>query len=293
MASSFWWFLDALTVSIIVISAYCGAKKGFFGTLASMLGAVVAMALAVAVSPQLSSSIYDSFLRDDIRLKASQAISSYKATEEISLALSSNYEGVSISSDEVSKALDNPENISESINTLICSGTGYSLTEQETDKLLQSAFESTFSGRINETLPSFCIQKMREETENNSQALADTVYAVVSGNADTAAEYIESTYIKPIVCAVIKTVLIIIVFIIVSLLINSISGFLLKAIIPAPVKAIDKSAGLIVGASLGLIITIVIAMSVDALITLSDGNLIFLNESTIEKTYLFKLICRT
>ncbi len=290
MASSFWWFLDALTASVIVISAYCGAKKGFFGTLASTLGCVVSMALAVALSSPLSKTVYDSFLRDDIRQKASEAISSYKATEEISLALSSNYEDVSITSEDVSKALDNPENISESINTLICSGTGRSLTLQETDRLLQNAFESTFSGRINETLPSFCIQKLREETENSSDILADTVYAVVSGSSQTAAEFIETTYIKPVVCAVIKTSLIIIIFIVMSLVINAVSGFLLKAILPEPIKTVDKFAGFTVGASLGLIIVIVIGMSIGALITLSDGNLIFLNETTIEKTHLFKHI---
>lgn len=290
MASSFWWFLDALTASVIVISAYCGAKKGFFGTLASTLGYVVSMALAVALSSPLSKTVYNSFLRDDIRQKASEAISSYKATEEISLALSSNYEDVSITSEDVSKALDNPENISESINTLICSGTGRSLTLQETDRLLQNAFESTFSGRINETLPSFCIQKLREETENSSDILADTVYAVVSGSSQTTAEFIETTYIKPVVCAVIKTSLIIIIFIVMSLVINAVSGFLLKAILPSPIKTVDKFAGFTVGASLGLIIVIVIGMSIGALITLSDGNLIFLNETTIEKTHLFKHI---
>ncbi len=290
MASSFWWFLDALIVSVIIISAYCGAKKGFLGMLASTLGCVVSMAFAVAVSSPLSDSLYDSLLSESIRTKAGEAIASYEATDEISLALASNYEGVSITSNDVSKALSNPESISESINTLICSGTGQTLSQQETDKLLQDAFETTFSNRVNEMLPSFCMQKLREETKSSNEILADTVYAVVSGNSQTAAEFIETTYIRPVVVAVIKTAVIILIFLVLSVIINFVSGFLLKAILPSPVKTVDKFAGLIIGASLGLIISIVIGMGTDTLITLSDGNLIFLNESTIEKTKLFKYI---
>ncbi len=290
MASSLWWFLDALVVAVIIISAYYGAKKGFLGTFLSSLGCVAAMALAIAVSSPLSNSIYDSMLRDDIRSKALSAISSYAATDEISLALASNYEDISISSDDLSVALSDSQNISENINTLLCSGTGQNLSFQETDDLLQNAFETTFSNKIEENLPSFCMQKLKEKTQNDQEILEETVYAVVSGSADSASEYIETKYIRPVVISVIKTVLTILIFCIAATVINFTTSFLLKAILPEPVKTVDKFAGLIIGAGLGIIISIIIGMSTNVLITLSDGDLIFLNETTIEKTRLFKFI---
>lgn len=290
MASSLWWFLDVLVVCVVIISAFSGAKRGFLSTLASAVGCVVAMALAVAVSTDLSNSIYDSLIREEIINKTDTAISSYKGSEEISLSLSSHYEGVTFSSDSVSNALSNSENISQSINELMCSGTGQTLSVEETDKLLQDAFETTFGSKIKENLPAFCMQKLREDTRNDYTDLAQAVFSVVSGNTREAAEFIESTYIRPVIVSVIKTICIIVIFTVVAVIFRLTSDFILKAITPSPIKAVDKLAGLIIGAALGLLSIIVIGMGIDALITMSDGELVFLNDTTIEKTRIFKNI---
>lgn len=290
MASSLWWFLDVLVVCVVIISAFSGAKRGFLGTLASAVGCVVAMALAVAVSTDLSNSIYDSLIREEIINKTDTAITSYKGSEEISLSLSSHYEGVTLTSESVSKALSNSDNISQSINELMCSGTGQTLSVEETDKLLQDAFETTFGSKIKENLPAFCMQKLREDTRNDYTDLAQAVFNVVSGNSREAAEFIESTYIRPVIVSVIKTICIIVIFTVVAVIFRLTSDFILKTITPSPIKAVDKLAGLIIGAALGLLAIIVIGMGIDALITMSDGELVFLNETTIEKTRIFKNI---
>lgn len=290
MASSLWWFLDVLVVCIVIISAFAGAKRGFLSTLASAIGCVVAMALAVAVSGDLSVSIYDSLIRDEVLSKTSTAISSYKGSEEISLSLSSHYEGVTLSSESVSEALSNSENISQSINELLCSGTGQPLTPEETDKLLQDAFETTFGNKIEENLPAFCMQKLREDTRSDTSDLTTAVFSVVSGNTEDAAEFIESTYIRPVIVSVIKTICIIVIFTVVAVAFRLASDLILKTITPEPIKTVDKFAGLIIGALLGVLAVVVIGMGIDALITMSDGELVFLNESTIEKTRVFKHI---
>ena len=64
MGSSFWWFYDAIIITLICGLVYKNAKKGFVKSIMMIASYAVAVLVAFPISSLVSNRIYDSYIRD-------------------------------------------------------------------------------------------------------------------------------------------------------------------------------------------------------------------------------------
>lgn len=79
--------LDAAVLIIVISSVYIGVKRGAFLTLANLICSIVGFLIAAAIATPISTVIYSNLFKDRVTADIGQAVSAADVTEGVNSAL--------------------------------------------------------------------------------------------------------------------------------------------------------------------------------------------------------------
>lgn len=149
----------------------------------------------------------------------------------------------------------------------------------------------TSTEKINEVVPEIFGSKADGVKNGNIDIISDLVLSIITSEKELS-ETVLDNMVKPFVLVPIRIIIFLIVFGILSLILKLIAGKL-TIINEIPIIGTANSAlGAVIGVAQGLISVIILSLLIGAVIVISENAIIFINENTIDKTYIFKLFYR-
>ena len=229
---------------------------------------------------------YDSVLSNQIVANVEEVLDKHSVASSICDRIKKDTFGVVISQDKLSKVVASSGSLYNAIN----GKDNEFLSMDKINTLLGESVEDAISSPLKNVLPSPAVDYMINSLKSNSDLLYTTVPILLQDNK-SAAEYIEQTFIKPIVLYIIKMAIFFVVFLIVMIIVKIIS----KTIenndsLPTIAVASDRLLGAILGIAEGMILLILISVVVKLLVYSSGGTSEIFSSEVIQSTKLFKTI---
>lgn len=292
MENNYSWFFDVFALAIILFYLYIGGKKGFVKTLLYFAGYVISFALAFWVSNNLSTSVYDAVIKDNVTNTIESKLDNFNASDEIKRILNNSFGkyGISVTSNDVENAAKNPD---KSFIDSLCTKINASYPEANVNpQQLNSILNDFTSSGIFSPIISSISNELNVDVSNQLKEdfNLDSYLKNICSDKKTAAQFIESKFIRNNVIAIVKFILFVISFFIcmtiVRILCNMIS-FVNRVPLIGPANAI---LGGVLGILEGLLVVYIISIIIKIIITLSSGNMLVFNSNTVENTIIFKHI---
>ena len=130
----------------------------------------------------------------------------------------------------------------------------------------------------------------RDLTNGSRDAVYNVVASVITAaNTDYGGQVMKSI-VTPAVLPPLKIVVFLVIFAVISLILNLIANVTkLVNRIPVAGKA-NQIVGAVLGFAEGLIVLMIVCMVMQFLISVCGNSLVFINEPTVEKTYIFRFL---
>lgn len=278
---------DGATILIILIFLIVNVKRGFTKTFISVLGYILAILLGSVAADTTSEPTYDSVLSKQIVADVQDVLDDNNIASSICNRIKKDTYGIVISEDKLSKVVTSSSSLYNAING---KDGAELISNEKINRLLGESIEEAISEPLKSILPSPAVDYMINSLKSNSELLYNTVPVLLQDNK-SAAEYIEHTFIRPIVIYIIKMAIFFVVFLIVMILVKMISkSFENNDTLPTLAVASDRLLGAILGIAEGMILVILVSVVVKLLVYSSGGTSELLNEDVIQSTKLFKTI---
>ncbi|MBE6879595.1 MAG: CvpA family protein [Ruminococcaceae bacterium] len=165
------------------------------------------------------------------------------------------------------------------------------LAQVISDRIMNTSFGNALKDivkTIDNALPFIGLdENMLSQVDNT--LLSDLVISLLRSGGNPGQSVLDNI-VKPVVLIPMRTLIFIILFVIISILLS----FVIKATslinkIPL-IGTLNEFLGAIMGLVHGVIVIFVIVIVLNMIITLTENSLIFLNESTIDKSFVFSWI---
>ena len=290
MGSSFWWFYDAIIITLICGLVYKNAKKGFVKSIMMIASYAVAVLVAFPISSLVSNRIYDSYIRDKSVEAVELTVSNFRIEKEIKNIIDQSNFGVQISEEEISAILNSTSDLTvdEQIMSLVKAKSGKVIADNGLKENLESHISNRITNRLGDEIPSFVARSVAETTTKNKTLFSDTVKALGSSPSESA-NFIEENYLRPVTVNVIRIIVFLVLFFVLSLILSISLARLDEVLVSAGVSKYDGLLGGVIGFVEAMIVIVLVVFLVKLLVTISDGTLVFFNEDTIERTKVFRL----
>lgn len=277
---------DGATILIILVFLIINVKRGFSKTFISVIGYILAILLGSIISDASAEPTYDSVLSNQIVANIEEVLDEHNVASSICDRIKKDTFGVVISPDKLSKVVASSGSLYNAIN----GKDNEFLSMDKINNLLGESVEDAISSPLKNVLPSPAVDYMINSLKSNSDLLYTTVPILLQDNK-SAAEYIEQTFIKPIVLYIIKMAIFFVIFLIVMIIVKIVS----KTIenndsLPTIAVASDRLLGAILGIAEGMILLILISVVVKLLVYASGGTSEIFSSEVIQSTKLFKTI---
>ena len=296
MASSLWWFYDILTVAIIIMAVYGGAKKGFSKVITTLLCYAISIMIAYTAAASISPIIYDSYLRTDAIEAYAKQIKDYSMSKQLKQALDSQLDGITIDEYRITYLLDNEnQDIVSGIHTVILTlKPGCGLTADEARVKIATAFINTFTKDMYDEIPGFMLKNLEDILLSSNASLTNVLHRIyfsrdASEIENTATDLVDAYSRKTAVSLMLN-----LCFVIVFLVATLITLIFLYPRIQIDPYLLPKSLNVLCGGFLGIVEGTVVAflmcLIVRTLVLVGDNEMMFININTIDETILFRLI---
>lgn len=278
MGTQFWWFFDAVTVSVVVGFLYAAAAKGFNKGVFRFLGFLAAMAIGFYGSLVLQRPVYENLFRNPIRDAINAVVSDTewdvfeKAAEQLAISASDD---------------DAPD-----------------------QKRFEQIYQEVSSGKTDAVYPDWFISSVCDVTENaisahqkphSSERMAvlydaEHDYAgfcqlvTVLHNHDepkAAMWQLEEKLYRPGYLHMVRMVLFLLLAAIVLLIFGIISAMAGDMEMQMHLAKADHALGILVGIAEAVGVLMMFIAAVQFIVTVTDGQMLVFNPETIAQTKLF------
>lgn len=145
----------------------------------------------------------------------------------------------------------------------------------------------TSTEKIADTIPELFGSKANDVKNGNIDAISDLILNIIKSEKDLSDSVLDSL-VKPFVLTPIKMIIFLVLFGILSLILKLIVNKL-SIINDIPIiGSVNAFLGAVVGIIQGIIIVFIIAIIIKAITIMSDNSIILLNQTTLDKTFLFR-----
>ena len=121
--------------------------------------------------------------------------------------------------------------------------------------------------------------------------MGEIIVALNNPSKEDGAKELTEVAVKPIVVTIIEIIIFIIAFTLLMIIVKILSNIISKTINFVPlVGTANKILGGVLGLAQGAFIVLILTLIIKALVSITNNELTMFNSSTIEETYLFKLI---
>lgn len=278
---------DIGTILIILVCVLVNAKRGFAKIFISILGYILAIVLGSIVSDAFAEPIYNSVLKSQTINNVQEVLGEHDVSTSISDRITQDTYGVKISDEKLKNIISSSDGMYNAIN-----GTNGNelLSKDKIVNLIAESIEDEISEPLQSILPSSVVEYMMNSIKSNSDTLYSTASVLVQDDANPA-EYIEQTFVRPILIYIIKMSVFFIVFFIVMIMVKMMSKSMEnKDSTPTIVTSTNKLLGALLGFIGAIILLLIISIVLKFLVSVNGGVSEILNEDTIQNTKIFKYI---
>ncbi|MCD7742398.1 MAG: CvpA family protein [Ruminococcus sp.] len=201
---------DIITLLLIILPIVHGFSKGFKRLVVSLIIFIVAAMAALMLSQTFSEPIYDSFFSDMIKERCEDAVGDTDPVQTAQTLLSEY--GIEVDEDTLRTTMSDTGDAVQSAEDL---AEQYGLDEQSADEFsdkLNEKLESMLPQSVADSLPEGMTDLLTDDF--SSGEIFDMVQAF-SNSDETAAEYVEQNFAKPICVSLIELVLYFVIMILV------------------------------------------------------------------------------
>ena len=293
MGTQFWWFFDAASAAIILVSVFLSGKKGFAKTIAVTIGWIIAMVFAFPSSGGAADFIY----KNGVKQSNVSAIESALEHGNIIQKIKSYIEGLGYSVTVDEERLENIFNDSKDAD--VC-GRLYEYVNNINGRVVDS--EDNFRAKMTEGFAEIMNVILQEELSGyeadavsekilNGDSFENDLGLICGEDVHTAAEHIEEAYTADSTKDIIRIFCFIIIIFVLMTAVKIIAQKLSDGdAVPTIGDIADHAVGGILGAAEGIAIIFISAAVVRALVILGSKDMMLFNSDTIDKTIFFKHI---
>ena len=269
MGEQFWWFYDVVAVAAILVCIFITVKKGLLKAAFSLVGYVLAIAIAISLSSSIGGSIYEKSVKESNIKKMDQALTEREFNGELAKYLESLGYNIYVDRDRLETICEKGEKVDEN---------------------LYNYYATVMSGIISRHLSEYSAEYAAVQIEGDPLKFCEFMKLLEDKESMRApAEFIVENYLgKPYRSQVrlITLLALLVIFILITVFISSSAG---RNDNMEPGVVSHLLSGLI-GAFKGCVIVFAIAVMVRLYVIFGSNKMLFFNHDAIDQTYLFKFV---
>ncbi|MGN1412298.1 MAG: CvpA family protein [Oscillospiraceae bacterium] len=278
--------LDVISVIVIVAFVMVNYFRGFSKTVISVIGYILAIVLGSFAGDMSASNIYDSFLKENIISDVETVIHDNDVITSISDKIKTVTYGINISTNKLDALLSSPDSMYNAINT---NGNEF-LSKDDINNLLSEVIDETMSKPLKAVIPSSAIDYMINLIKSNENVLYGLTSALTK-DSRTCAEYIEETFVSPIVIYIIKIAVFVVIFFITMIIAKIISTSIHDIdVFPGMSVSVDRFLGALTGLVEAIVVLLILAIFLKWIVSVNIGDSKIFESNAIQSTKLFKYI---
>lgn len=279
---------DGILAIVLLLFMFVNYKRGFSKTFISVIGYVLAIILGCVAGDTGAEPIYNSILKDASVSEIQEVLSKADVSKSLIEDIKKDTYGIVISEDKLKKVISSPNAIYSVING---NDGSEMLSNDEISMLISNSINNAIGESLKSVLPASAVDYMMNSLSSSSDNLYKTATILVTEDSKTSAEYLEETFVRPIVIYIVKMAIFFVVFFIVMILVKLIA----KSIennnsSPTMASVTDKVLGAIFGIIEAVIVLILVSIVLKWIVTSSVATSSILNDDVIQSTTIFKYI---
>lgn len=290
MASELYWFYDVLILGIFLVAIYLGARRGLMKSVV-LIALTVLSVVASWMGAQIASPIvYDKFIKDAVLDRLYDASDSSDPTRITSDVIKAGDYGVEISDDDLTSIAEAESDYFSALASEIKKNGASETASEIQDNIQDGVTEQMLTSLLGDWLEPSTITEIVESLNGTAQSITDIVSVFIKGNRESTALAFEESILAPVIKGLLRVLFFVLLLIICKLIIGPISE-LFKGVNKIPIIGpVNVLCGGALGLVEGVLIVYAVSLGVKLAVYLTEGSLMFINNETIDKTYIFKLI---
>lgn len=295
MGDQFWWFYDVAAAAVVLVCIFLSGRKGITRALTSLVGCILAFAIALTVSGSISRSIYKTTIKDSNSKKLAHALEGKDFTQDMKVYLESLGYNIKVDYKKLNEILSSGEDINNKLFVYVNSVNGKPVDDEDGfyEKLYEGEGE-IISGYVTEELSKFAGATAKKNIKKNPETIdqfAPLMQIFDDPNEEfpmtKAGKFISNHYISSAYITLVR----LIAFIILVFLVVLITWFVFKSFLDddSGYQGIfSHTVGGFLGIVNGAVYVCVVAAMIRLYVVLGSNEMLFFNHSAIDKTYIFK-----
>lgn len=277
---------DIGALVVVLVFLILNIVRGFSKTYISVIGYVVAIIVGGIAGDGISETVYDSILRGQNVQNVQEALENVDVSKAITERIKVETYGVSLSANKLAKVATSADSMYRAINT----GNSELLSSDKIRELVTESVEESLSDTMKSTIPSSAVDYMLNTMYSSDSGLYSTLPSLLSEDRESA-EYIEDSFVRPVVVYIIKMAIFLVLFFIIMVIVKVISKHVENSsTTPIMSHTADRVLGGIFGiVEAGIILILAIVVLKWQVFVHVDTSTI-LNDSVVQNTKLFKYI---
>ncbi len=289
MASQLFWFYDALIIGIMLVCLYIGAKRGFLRSVVFTVMVIASILISWIGAEIASPLIYDNFIKEAVVSALDKNSQKTDASEITMQAITEGDYGVEMSDTELGNILSSAGDFFDNIASEMKNNGAVSDTEEISSEVEESVIEKMLTSLLGGVVSNDLLNEMLVSIEGTTEGVDNVLSTFISGDKQETARVTEERLIAPVVKGLLKILVWLLLMLLFRLIINPVSdSFKLVNKIPL-IGPVNSLLGAVLGIVEGIIVVYGLALAVRLAVYVSDGSLMFINNQTIELTYVFKI----
>ncbi|MCQ2468182.1 MAG: CvpA family protein [Ruminococcus sp.] len=291
MDSNLWWIYDGGTAVILLSFIFITAKRGLAKAVASFVGFILSIVVAVALCNTVADSIYHTIIRSSNVKNLTKHMNNTKFVEMLDERLEDIGYSISVNQNKLETIIKNSDDYDNDIIDYLNKINGKKLDEKaRLEFLLHDCYADILKAMISEELSPFCAESASRQVIDDPKEFEQLIPLFFDAETQTpAAEYICEHYVDEPYIYCFKLV----VFIAFLGLIMLITFLITKSVGKGETMEtsfVSHAVSGILGMAKGAVFVIAIAVIIRISVVYGTNQLLFFENPAIEKTYVFKYI---
>jgi uncharacterized membrane protein required for colicin V production len=277
---------DIGALLVVLIFVIVNAVRGFSKTYISVIGYVIAIIIGGIAGDGVSGIVYNNVLQGQNVQNVQDVLEDTDVPSAVIERIKSETYGVSLSETTLEKASTSADSMYRAINT----GDSELFSSDKIREFITDSVDGEVSYTMKSIIPNSAVDYMLNTMRSSDEGLYSTLPSLLKTDKDSA-EYIEETFVKPVVVYIINMAIFLILFFIVMVIVKIVSKHIENntAGIVA-VSTTDRVLGGIFGIVEAFVILLLAVVVIKWQVFVHVDTSQILNDSVIQSTKLFKYI---
>ncbi|WP_037293395.1 CvpA family protein, partial [Ruminococcus flavefaciens] len=168
MGEQFWWFYDVVAVAAILVCIFITVKKGLLKAAFSLVGYVLAIAIAISLSSSIGGSIYEKSVKESNIKKMDQALTEREFNGELAKYLESLGYNIYVDRDRLETICEKGEKVDENLYNYVNNINGKKVDEEAIFyNKLHEGYATVMSGIISRHLSEYSAEYAAVQIEGD------------------------------------------------------------------------------------------------------------------------------